>query len=196
MATSTLVTQPISATTLASSTPWDKAVAQLDPKTQSVLQIINTTKLANLQAVLQEAEKVKSLAIQNQWRVSLRGKEIILRDVVDKIISWVNRFKAVGDAAVQFDTGAASLPWAAVRFILQIAVDDKQCRESTIHGIETVTHILARYAVVEKLYLRPASLVRKEFDNKLVALYAQILTLLSKSIGFFKESTASQYSIP
>jgi hypothetical protein len=191
MTSPTPVAQP-SATKATQSTLWDIAVAQLDPTTQSLLKIVNTTKLENLQTVLQEAEKVKSIAIQKQWKISLKGKDIILRDVVDKIITWVNRFKFVGDVAVQFDTGAASLPWAAVRLILQICVDDKQCRETTIQGIEVVTCMLARYSVIEQLYLRPGSIVYKEFDKKLVALYAQILTLLSESIKFFRVSTASQ----
>ena len=49
------------------------------------------------------------------------GKEIVLRDVLEKIIRWLNYFKAVGDAAVQYDPGHAALPWAGVRFLLQVS---------------------------------------------------------------------------
>ena len=31
-----------------------------------------------------------------------------------------NKFKELGDIAVQYDTGHASLPWAGIRFILQV----------------------------------------------------------------------------
>jgi hypothetical protein len=174
------------------STLWINAIAQLEPSTQSLLKILNTTKLENLQTLLQEAERVKAIAIQKQWKVLLKGKEIILRDVIDKIITWVNRFKVVGDVAVQFDTSAASLPWAAVRLVLQICVDDKQCREATIQGLEAVTSILARCSAIEHLYL-PNSIIHKEVDKKIVTLYAQILTLLAESIKYFRVSTASQY---
>jgi hypothetical protein len=42
---------------------------------------------------------------------------------MEKIIFWIDRFKDVGDNAVQYDPGHAALPWAAIRFILQAAVN-------------------------------------------------------------------------
>jgi len=50
-----------------------------------------------------------------------RGKEIIIRDVAGKIIFWLNKFKAIGDIAVNFDPVHAALPWAGVRFLLQVS---------------------------------------------------------------------------
>ena len=32
----------------------------------------------------------------------------------------MNKFKEVGDIAVQYDPGHAALPWAAIRFFLQV----------------------------------------------------------------------------
>lgn len=87
-----------------------------------------------------------------QWRYS-HGKTIILRDFFDKIIAWVNQFKAVVDAAVQFDPGAASIPWTGVRFLLQVLVTDSHCFESTIQGLESVSLLIARYTAFEALYL-------------------------------------------
>lgn len=48
------------------------------------------------------------------------GEEIILRDVAGKALFWLSKFKEVGDIAVNFDPVHASLPWAAVRFLLQV----------------------------------------------------------------------------
>jgi hypothetical protein len=53
-------------------------------------------------------------------KVKFRGKEIIVRDVADKILVWIEKFKKIGDIAVQHDSGLAALPWAAVRFVLQV----------------------------------------------------------------------------
>lgn len=47
------------------------------------------------------------------------GKVIILRDVVEKIIAWLDKFMKIGDLAMQYDVLHAALPWAAVRFVLQ-----------------------------------------------------------------------------
>lgn len=45
---------------------------------------------------------------------------MILRDVLDKIVRWIDIFKQVGDVAVQYDPAHAALPWAGIRFILQV----------------------------------------------------------------------------
>ena len=50
----------------------------------------------------------------------------MLRDLLEKIAKWIDYFKTIGDVAVQFDASNASLPWAAVRFLLQITVNDVQ----------------------------------------------------------------------
>jgi hypothetical protein len=39
---------------------------------------------------------------------------------LEKIIAWVIKFKEVGDLAVQYDPIHAALPWAGVRFFLQV----------------------------------------------------------------------------
>ena len=47
-------------------------------------------------------------------------KEIIVHDQLEKIIAWVNKFKEIGDLAVQYDPVHAALPRAGVRFFLQV----------------------------------------------------------------------------
>ena len=55
------------------------------------------------------------------WTLKKRnGETIILRDVMEKIIVWVERFIAVGDAAIQYDPAHAAPAWAAIRFVLQV----------------------------------------------------------------------------
>ena len=45
---------------------------------------------------------------------------IDLRDRADKILEWVEKFKQIGDIAVQYDPVHAALPWAGIRFLLQV----------------------------------------------------------------------------
>ena len=45
---------------------------------------------------------------------------MIIRDVFDKIVRWIDVFKQVGDIAVQYDPAHAALPWAAIRLVLQV----------------------------------------------------------------------------
>ena len=58
--------------------------------------------------------------MEKRWKYKKGNKEIIIRDKLEKVVVWVNKFKELGDIAVQYDTGHASLPWAGIRFILQV----------------------------------------------------------------------------
>ena len=66
-----------------------------------------------------EAEKRK---YESNRLVVKRGADrepIVLHEVFSKIVGWIERFVAVGDTAMQYDTGHAALPWAAIRLVLQ-----------------------------------------------------------------------------
>lgn len=107
---------------------WQAACDRLSPDLKGCLMATASGTAAGalgqldvLRTLLDEAERKSKLCLQKRWRLRLKnGKTIILRDVVDKIIIWVNEFKAIGDIAVQYDTGAASLPWTGVRFLLHV----------------------------------------------------------------------------
>jgi hypothetical protein len=57
---------------------------------------------------------------------------VIFRDILAKIIKWIDLFKQIGDVAVQYDPAHAALPWAGVRFILQVGKSLAQQFELTI----------------------------------------------------------------
>jgi len=54
------------------------------------------------------------------WKIQLKGEEIVMRDVGMKILRWLDRFKQIGDIIVQYDPGHAALPWAGFRFLLKV----------------------------------------------------------------------------
>jgi len=60
--------------------------------------------------------------MQRSWKYKNRnGENVVLRDLFEKMAKWVNKFKEVGDVAVQYDPAHAALPWAGVRFLLQVS---------------------------------------------------------------------------
>ena len=106
---------------------WQAAVDRLDPKLKAYL--VGSTDTFNvLNSVLQQAEKNKEICLRKRWKVKIHDKQIVLRDVFDKIIGWVEKFRSVVDIAVQFDTGSASLPWAGIRFLLQVSAQKYKTR--------------------------------------------------------------------
>jgi hypothetical protein len=142
--------------------------------------------------VLKEAVTQQKALAAKRWKMTIGGKEVILRDVLAKIVRWIDHFKPTGDIAMQFNSGAASLPWAAVRFLLQVAVNDKQYLEATIEGIEIVTQTIARYAAVETLYMDSEFQLHTQIRSKILGLYVHILSFLGESIQYFQHTMASK----
>ena len=77
-------------------------------------------KLAILDDVLAAVNDRKRLCIEKQWKYKKGNQEVVIRDQLEKVVVWVNKFKEIGDVAVQYDPGHASLPWAGIRSILQV----------------------------------------------------------------------------
>ena len=71
--------------------------------------------------MLGEVQRKKQTCIDHRLKYKRsNGESVHLYDVFEKIVKWVNKFKEVGDAAAQYDPGHAALPWAAIRFVLQV----------------------------------------------------------------------------
>jgi hypothetical protein len=75
----------------------------------------NASKLASL-----VSERINRLD-DKAWRFRFRGRDIILRDLATKVVTWLNKFKEIGDIAIQIDPVHAALPWAAIRFLLLVS---------------------------------------------------------------------------
>jgi hypothetical protein len=56
----------------------------------------------------------------HQWKFEIKGNEVVVRDLFEKTLGWVQKFAAIGDTAVQYDPVNAALPWAGFRLILQV----------------------------------------------------------------------------
>ena len=116
--------------------------------------------------------------------------------MVDKIAVWVGKFIQVGDAAVQYDPTHAALPWAAVRFLLQITFNDVQTIGTVAEGVETVSRLIARYAIFEVAYLRSnshtPSVTQERLSEALIVLYSAILRYLAKAGRCYNQPTAER----
>lgn len=99
---------------------WAKAVEALDDEEKRYVDFDREDKLAILRDVLRAVDEKKRTCLENRLKYTKGNKEIIIRDQLEKVVEWVNKFKEVGDTAVQYDPGHAALPWAAVRFFLQV----------------------------------------------------------------------------
>ena len=105
------------------------------------------------------------------------------------MISWIHKFKEIGDVAVQYDPSHAALPWAAIRFFLQLSVNDVQTFGAMAEGLETVTSHITRCKTYENLYLSRSSSARADLEYHLLRHYAVILTYLATARRYYTKST-------
>ena len=87
----------------------------------ATVHIQNIDKLNILSDVLAAVDNKRKMCMEKRLRYrKSNGEVVILRDILDKIAVWVQKFKDVGDIVVQYDPVHTALPWAGVRFLLQV----------------------------------------------------------------------------
>lgn len=146
--------------------------------------------LADLHA---ETERSKRKAVESQWKYTRKsGETVIIRDIFEKIIRWINIFKQVGDVAVQYDPMHAALPWAGIRFVLQIVVNDSNKLSAVVEGLARIAECICRYAVIEGFYIQRTTEATRELERTLVKLYTAILVYLSKAKHYLEQGMAKR----
>lgn len=171
---------------------WGKAFDRLPEDVKNRLLSLKPHPGDVLIALRDEAEKGRRECLRSRLKFKRpNGEVVIVRDVLEKIVRWVDRFKQIGDTAVQYNPEVAALPWAAVRFVLQSAVSEIQYFGSVITDLEVITRLITRQTEFERqLSVQANSGFNDALSEARVGLYAEILTHLSRFLKFFGESTA------
>lgn len=100
---------------------WAIALQSL-PKEESENLVLaeSGSKLAVLDSLLKDVVQQRDECEKKKLKFEIKGRQVILRDLADKAITWIDKFKEIGDVAVNFDPVHAALPWAGIRFLLQV----------------------------------------------------------------------------
>ncbi len=129
----------------------------------------------------------------SKWRFETRHGEIDIREKFGKIVSWVQKFIEIGDVAVNYDPGHAALPWAALRLVLQVMVNNTTRAVKFVEGLEQVAFYIYDSTVRENLYLTAEpSEDGNDLKNHILALYTIILRFLLQARLFFEASSTSK----
>ncbi|KAI4086596.1 MAG: hypothetical protein LQ339_009019 [Xanthoria mediterranea] len=172
--------------------------------------------LPNLQDVdvalddaLTAAKEKQRCCIEKKWIFTFGGRSITLKDEAEKIVGWLDRFKAVGDIAANADPVHAGLPWAGIRLllearpdpldvscwrdfthILQAATSERNQMAALLAGCETSLYMANRLkAYMDFLRTLPTTLTRTNFERAVIELYAHILRFLARAIAVYQDST-------
>ena len=130
---------------------------------------------------------------RKRWKyIRSDGQEVVLWDVLTKIMDWVIKFKEVGDVAIQCDAGHAALPWAAIRFMLQASISSVETFGHMLEGVELSAKMIAIYAEVERTCLKGVSKLKAELADALVKMYAGVLAFLFRARRHFGQSSGKR----
>ncbi|KAH7310162.1 hypothetical protein BKA65DRAFT_559174 [Rhexocercosporidium sp. MPI-PUGE-AT-0058] len=172
---------------------WASAAAELSDKDRENINFSCPDKLGILFDLLELTTRSKQECIKKRWRYARKsGETIIFVDLFTKMAKWIDLFKQVGDTAVQYDPVHAALPWAGVRFLLQIAVNDIDKYAFVVESATSIAEIICRYAIFEDVYLQSPSAATNELQRALTKFYAAIMTYLSKARSYFDQNTAAR----
>lgn len=100
---------------------WAAAAAELSDEDRKNINFSCPDKRKILSDLLNLTLQSKQECIKKRWRHTRKsGETVIFVDLFSKIAKWIDLFKQVGDTAVQYDPVHAALPWAGIRFLLQV----------------------------------------------------------------------------
>ena len=117
---------PADSSTLPVADFWQKVLHRLSMEDQVLIQkhtatrstpcIVSDTPVLLLEEVKQKRELFES----RRWNVSLNGYTFRLSDIANKVMTWLEKLKAIGDIAVNADQIHSRLPWAGIRMLFLV----------------------------------------------------------------------------
>ena len=71
-------------------------------------------------------------------------------------------------------------------------MNEYNTNEALLEGLEYVSSLIARFAMVEALYLNQASTARDQLSESIVRLYSAVLLYLAKASKFYSRNISSE----
>src|SRR4051794_16601371 len=110
-----LASQPGTPSKSSSHDVLNGALQRLSDRDRTTLQpfILPTTSNVNeaLEQSLAAAKQKQQDCNAKRWTFTFAGRTVTLKEEADKVVHWLDRFKAVGDVAVNVDPIHTGLPW-------------------------------------------------------------------------------------
>ncbi|KAG0643976.1 hypothetical protein HOY80DRAFT_1031491 [Tuber brumale] len=198
-------TPPVKFVTIRKISLWDKAYETLPQEDCTAFLESSEHRHFALEDARADAEMYRSTCYEKRSKFNWKGKELLLHDVVSRIITWIDKFKTIGDIVSQYDPAHAVLPWVGFRFLLQAIVKANGTTGIVLIGLEKIGSLIDRCAIYEKLYLNsdlfnPAHLNSSNseqissvaLEGSLVKLYTAIFRFLVQAKNICSRTAAAR----
>jgi hypothetical protein len=77
-----------------------------------------------LEEARSKARELQAQSAIKKWSWEYCGRQVYVQDQADKLVRFIDKFKSVGDAVANIDPVHIGLPWAGVRFVLEVFQPD------------------------------------------------------------------------
>jgi hypothetical protein len=134
---------------------------------------------------------------RNRREFTFFNETYSLTDIYSRTISWINKFKDIGDIAIQVDPAHAALPWAATRLVLHFLVAYEGSISHAMVVVEKTSRIVHRCSVYEGIYTEEGNGIKGTKSGKLVEdlllqLYSLVLKILLHTCQFLRKETSGR----
>jgi hypothetical protein len=173
---------------------WEAAFDALSAEDKKDLKFARADMRFQPSEIVEVVNHKKQECVDKQWVLytNKAGEKVLVRDVLANVVGWMEKFKEVGDMAVQFDPGHATIPWAVVKMLLQAAVNDNQTFGTMAESLERISCIIFRYTDLEARVLIRTSVLTSQLSTALVKLYGSALGFLAHACRYYGQSTLSE----
>lgn len=169
---------------------WDIAWQQLQAEEKWVppsgFHPDSSNSLSTVKELRAEVTRKSSQSVDNQSGIHLtNGKTVTFRHMYDKIVGYAQNFEVLGDLFVQADPGYAALPWAFIRFGINVFASESETWARMLEGTDAISHVITQYTSMENTYAKIKSNQGVELRSALNRLYKVILRHQSLAINYF-----------
>ncbi|OCK95059.1 WD40 repeat-like protein [Cenococcum geophilum 1.58] len=146
-----------------------------------------------LEEAFNAAQEKQKVCESKRWTFTWGKHSMRLWDEADKVMLWLDRFKQVGDIAVNADPIHAGLPWAGIRLLLEATISESRQMAALLTGLKTTLYMMNRLkAYWEYLRELPETQSRTNFETALTELHAIILQFLARAIQIYQKTSLSR----
>lgn len=104
---------------------WSEAADTLSDEQKKIIKSLDLSEGNIANSVLAAAKEQQDKCKEKEWSFSFKGKQVKVRQVLQNILEWTQKFQKVIDFAVSMDvSGHAALPWACVKFFLEVGINN------------------------------------------------------------------------
>ncbi|MCJ1310437.1 hypothetical protein MMC25_004101 [Agyrium rufum] len=143
---------------------------------------------SSLNDVLAEIQQYHGRYIQRKvWKRRSKGKSVSASErrmeqlmatfsrLRDNSVLVLNKFRDVGDVAVNYDPAHLALPWAGIRLVVQLAISKSRISQKLVEGLELVATLTKVMGIIESRLTLEDQGASEQMREKIIRLYRAML---------------------